>query len=33
MESKWSTSVVYWTGVVAIIAQAWLTFASLAPIR
>ena len=33
MESKWNTSVVYWTGVVAIIAQAWLTFASLAPIR
>jgi hypothetical protein len=33
MESKWNTSVVYWTGVVDIIAQAWLTFASLAPIR
>jgi predicted ferric reductase len=33
MEKKWNTSVVYWTGVVAIVAQAWLTFASFAPIR
>ena len=33
MMLQWSTSVVYWTGVVAILAQTWLTFASLSPLR
>jgi Ferric reductase like transmembrane component len=30
---EWKTSVVYWTGVVALLAQAWLTLAALGPIR
>ncbi|CAK4027600.1 Ferric cupric reductase transmembrane component 1 [Lecanosticta acicola] len=33
MTTQWNTSVAYWTGVVAIIAQAYLTFASLSPLR
>lgn len=33
MVEEWNTSVVYWTGVVAIIAQAYLTFASFSPLR
>jgi len=33
MVKQWNSSVVYWTGVVALIAQAWLTFASLGPFR
>lgn len=33
MITVWSTSVVYWTGVVTLIAQAWLTFASMSPLR
>lgn len=33
MVKQWNTSVVYWTGVAAIIPQAWLTFMSLGSIR
>ncbi|RSM00633.1 hypothetical protein CEP52_009002 [Fusarium oligoseptatum] len=33
MVDMWKTTVFYWTGVVALIAQAWLTFASLGPLR
>lgn len=33
MVMQWQTSIFYWTGVVALLAQAWLTFASFAPIR
>jgi hypothetical protein len=33
MVENWNTSVFYWTGVVALIAQGWLTFASLSPLR
>lgn len=33
MVENWNTSVVYWTGVVALIAQGWLTFASMSPLR
>jgi predicted ferric reductase len=33
MVESWNTSVFYWTGVVALIAQAWLTFASMSPLR
>ena len=33
MEKQWRTSVVYWTGVVALVAQAWLTLMSIGPIR
>ena len=33
MTEQWNTSVAYWTGVVAILAQAWLTFAGIEPIR
>ncbi|KAL2866889.1 ferric reductase like transmembrane component-domain-containing protein [Aspergillus lucknowensis] len=33
MESEWDTSVFYWTGVVALLAQTYLTFMSLSPIR
>lgn len=33
MVEEWRTSVVYWTGVVAIIAQAYLTIMSLPCIR
>ncbi|WPH01859.1 Hypothetical protein R9X50_00471300 [Acrodontium crateriforme] len=33
MVKQWNTSVVYWTGVVALLAQTWLTFASFGPIR
>ncbi|KAF2166913.1 hypothetical protein M409DRAFT_54681 [Zasmidium cellare ATCC 36951] len=33
MVNQWNTSVVYWTGVVAVLAQAWLTFASFSPLR
>ncbi|KAK5697123.1 hypothetical protein LTR17_023987 [Elasticomyces elasticus] len=29
MTKQWNTSVFYWTGVVALIAQTWLTFASI----
>lgn len=33
MVEKWNTSVVYWTGVAALITQAYLTFMSLPSIR
>ncbi|KXS99408.1 hypothetical protein AC578_8131 [Pseudocercospora eumusae] len=33
MKASWDALVFYWTGVVALIAQAWLTFASLGPLR
>lgn len=33
MVSEWETSVVYWTGVAALIPQAYLTFMSLPVIR
>lgn len=33
MVKQWNTSVVYWTGVVALLAQTWLTFASMGPLR
>ena len=33
MEMQWKMSVFYWTGAVALVAQAWLTFASWGPIR
>lgn len=33
MVENWNTSVVYWTGVVALIAQGWLTFASMSSLR
>ncbi len=33
MVEQWNTSVFYWTGVIALLAQGWLTFASLSPLR
>lgn len=33
MVEEWSTQVTYWTGVAAIIPQAYLTFFSVAPLR
>lgn len=33
MVEQWRTQVTYWTGVVALLAQSWLTFASFGPIR
>ncbi|KAK5681599.1 hypothetical protein LTS10_006132 [Elasticomyces elasticus] len=33
MTKQWNTSVFYWTGVVTLIAQTWLTFASITPLR
>ena len=33
MVKKWKTDVVYWTGVVALIFQAYLTAMSCSPIR
>ncbi|KAI7221048.1 hypothetical protein KC333_g1993 [Hortaea werneckii] len=33
MQEEWNTSVFYWTGVIALIAQAYLTFASFGPLR
>lgn len=33
LASEWKTNVCYWTGVVALVAQAWLTFASIGPLR
>lgn len=33
MVEEWNTDVVYWTGVAALIPQAWLTFMSIGPIR
>jgi NAD(P)H-flavin reductase len=33
MVMSWNTSVVYWTGVAALVPQAWLTFMSIGPIR
>lgn len=33
MVENWNTSVFYWTGVVALIAQGYLTFASISPLR
>lgn len=33
MTEMWNEMVFYWTGVVALVAQAWLTFASLSPLR
>lgn len=33
MTKKWKTDVVYWTGVVALIFQAYLTAMSCGPIR
>jgi len=33
MVKQWNSSVVYWTGVVALLAQTWLTFASAGPLR
>ena len=33
MTEMWNTSVFYWTGTVALVAQAWLTFASFSPFR
>ncbi|KAK5110267.1 hypothetical protein LTR62_006120 [Meristemomyces frigidus] len=33
MVMQWNTNLDYWTGVVALLAQAWLTFASMSPLR
>lgn len=33
MVKSWNTSVVYWTGVVTLLAQTYLTFASMSPLR
>lgn len=33
MVSSWNTTVFYWTGVIALVAQAYLTFASVSPLR
>ena len=33
MVMQWYTNLDYWTGVVAILAQAYLTFASISPLR
>ena len=33
MTDMWNMSIFYWTGVVALIAQGWLTFASCGPLR
>lgn len=33
MVSSWNTTVFYWTGVIALIAQGYLTFASISPLR
>ncbi|KAK3069639.1 hypothetical protein LTR53_011862 [Teratosphaeriaceae sp. CCFEE 6253] len=33
MMMQWHTNFDYWTGVVALLAQAWLTFASISPLR
>lgn len=33
MVEQWNTSVAYWTGVVALLAQTYLTFASASPLR
>lgn len=33
MVMSWNTTVFYWTGVVALIAQGYLTFASISPLR
>lgn len=33
MVEQWNTSVAYWTGVVALFAQAYLTIMSIGPIR
>ncbi|KAL1998903.1 hypothetical protein VTN02DRAFT_5407 [Thermoascus thermophilus] len=33
MVENWNTQVVYWTGVAALIPQAWLNFMSIGPIR
>lgn len=33
MVSSWNTTVFYWTGTIALIAQAYLTFASISPLR
>lgn len=33
MGEQWGTGAYYWTGVIAILAQSWLSFMSLAPIR
>ena len=33
MEMEWATDAFVWTGVIALLAQAWLTFASCKPIR
>lgn len=30
---EWATNMCYWTGVVALLAQTWLTFASIGPLR
>ncbi|KIW18595.1 hypothetical protein PV08_02884 [Exophiala spinifera] len=33
MVEQWNTSVFYWTGVVALLAQSWLVFGSISPLR
>ena len=33
MGNQWGTSAYYWTGVIALLAQSWLSFMSLGPIR
>ena len=33
MGTQWGTSAYYWTGVIALLAQTWLSFMSLGPIR
>lgn len=33
MVDKWKTDSSYWTGIIALIAQAWLTIMSIGPIR
>ena len=33
MGKQWGTSAYYWTGVIALLAQTWLSFMSLGPIR
>jgi len=33
MVKKWTTDPAYWTGTAALVAQAWLTFMSIGPLR
>ena len=33
MIEQWTTQATYWTGVIALLAQAWLTCMSIGPLR